>query len=215
MGSFNSFASKGAISGNTVPVWLGVVSPLPVGGVLAAAWAKAGAYVPAGTPINIANGVITPFVTFKVTASTAGTDVHTLTVKPSIAGYKLTTADFVQVVGSTFAATGKASAISAITEADGVQTITVTDANIDATAVGTILALSSATAAGSSKALAAQPNAYLYNDICIDANADANIAASGAAVVAHNEGILIDRTAAASVKAQMAAAVPNVIQVNN
>ena len=53
-------------------------------------------------------------------------------------------------------------------------------------------------------------NGYLYNDIVIDGKTQY---ATGAVVVSHGEGILIDRTAGASVAATLKANVPNVIQV--
>ena len=60
------------------------------------------------------------------------------------------------------------------------------------------------------------PNGYLYNDIYIDAVAegDENLAATGAIVMHHAEGLLIDRTDFASVKDQLQAKVPGVLLVS-
>ena len=62
----------------------------------------------------------------------------------------------------------------------------------------------------------ANANGYLYNDIYIDSveNTDVNNAATGAIVMHHGEGLLIDRTDFASVKDQLQAKVPGVLLVS-
>lgn len=64
--------------------------------------------------------------------------------------------------------------------------------------------------AGDGTSSSSSCNGYLYNDIYIGTETEY---ATGAVVVAHNEGILIDRTAGASIAATLKTNVPNVIQV--
>ena len=119
------------------------------------------------------------------------------------------------------AATGKAAAVAsveALTGADaGKYNVTVLTANIDTVSAGDYIALSSATAGGSGKSLAAQPNGYLYNDIYFGAlNGSANdytLAASGAVIMYHHDGLLVELTPSAPFKDAMKAAVPGVLQV--
>lgn len=220
--SFNAFGRRAVEVGALhQPIWLGTVKPVPVGGVLAEAFRIAGALYGAGCPINLANGVITPFSGFKVVSfsAAAGSEtVDTVVVKPIGAGIAPKVNDVIQKLGATFAATAKAAKVASVVAGTGSDagkyTITILhSATIDTVEAGDVLVFSAATAAGSSKSMAAQPNAYLYNDICLgDLTEDIN--ASGAAVKFHGEGLLIDLTPAAEVAAQMAAAVPGVLQVS-
>lgn len=66
--------------------------------------------------------------------------------------------------------------------------------------------------AGDGTSSADNCNGYLYNDIYISEN---TVAASGAVIVSHAEGVLIDRTAGASIAAKLKANCPNVIQVKD
>ena len=126
-------------------------------------------------------------------------------------------------VGSAFSTTGKAAVVASIdllTSGDnaGCYEVKVAhSATVDSLSAGDAISLSSAAAAGSSKSLAVKPNGYLYNDIYMgDLQGDANaftIAATGAVVKFHAEGLLVELTPSAAVKNQMAAAVPNVLQV--
>lgn len=219
MSTYNAYFNKTAEMGNNVPIWLGKVRPIPVGGTLASAYAVAGAFYPAGTPMELKDGVATPFKGFKVKAYTTSSSNSIITVVPLFAGDAPTTSMFLQKVGATFGATGKAWNPDAI-EVNGSDSsaydITVATANIDVVAAGDFLAISSADAEGSSKSLKVQPTHYLYNDVAIDPAQDgvsmANIQASVALVNFHGEGILIKRTPAFAVAAQMKAACPNVIQ---
>lgn len=210
MVSFNAFGNSAKKFGGNQPVWLGVVSPLAVGGSLAPSFVKAGAFYPAGMPINITDKVISPFVNWIVKA--VDTSNHAITVFAN--GLAPEKDEILCGVGATFAATGAAGKVSAVAAVEGGLKITFTTAALDGVAVGSVIAYSSASAAATSgAALAVQPNAYLYNDIYLG-DLEENAGATGAAVVAHNEGILVDRTLAGGIKALMAAAVPNVIQVN-
>ena len=211
--SFNAFGSASNEVGQShVPVWLGTVAPHAVGGTIATAFLKPGLHLPAGMAVNLNDKIITPFITFKVKANTAGTNTYVLTLDPVDAaayGYIPQVGDYLQLVGdSAFSSNGNATAITAVAP-NG------TDAsvNINATA-GKSLVLNFA----SSKI--AVPNGYLYNDVYmgdIEVNSttvgEYTAAASGAVVDFHGEGILIDLTPCAGYAAAMKAAVPNVIQV--
>lgn len=194
--SFNAYGkSKLTFENHNVPVWLGVVTPVPVGGVLASAYAKAGAFFAAGTPVNLAGGVLTPLVLFKV-KSVSGTSatVHCYSsILPAVG-------ESVKTLSASGSA-GSANAITAVVDnGDGTAVLTLTTA----TTANTILALNAEIV----------PNGYLYNDIEIDANATEDISATGAVVKAHIDGILIDRTPAAEIATYMATKVPGVVQVN-
>ena len=62
---------------------------------------------------------------------------------------------------------------------------------------------------------AANANGYLYNDIYLDSvkEGDVNTAATGAIVMHHAEGLLIDRTEFGALKAELQAKVPGVLLV--
>lgn len=202
--SFNAFGRASFAGGAGIPVWLGTVRPVPVGGVLAASYLLSGALYPAGTPVNLDGKVLTPFLVMSVTAVSDG--VATVDVGPY--GITPTASHYVCKVGETFAENGEATAITAVAKnADDPEKYDITTSlSLSAGDVVALLPTSDAPAA---------PNAYLYNDIWlgdIDVAAD-GAAATGAAVVSHAEGILIERTPAAEVAAQMLAAVPQVLQV--
>lgn len=210
--SFNAFGSKTADYGQLhTPVWLGTVRPMPVGGVLAEKFRIKGLHIPAGTGINIAGGVITPFITYKVKTNTAGTGTYVLTLDPTDVkafGYVPKVGDYLQLVdNSSFGSNGTAAAITAVApNATDASLVDVT-VNINA-AAGRCVVLNFA------NAKIAAPNAYLYNDIFLgDLDQNENLNASGAAVNFHGEGILIQLTPCAVYAAAMAAAVPTVVQV--
>ena len=231
--TFNAFGSEGKNIGQShVPVWLGVVTPVPVGGNLASDFLKAGILIGAGSAVKYDNKTITPFTGWEVvsfTGASGSETVDTIVVKPIVlGGVKIIPAvgDIIQKVGSTFAATGKAAAVASVAEITestnkGCYTITVLhSATIDEPSAGDVLAISAAESAGNDKSLKVIPNGYLYNDIYlgnVDDSAAAKsantIAATGAVVKYHAEGLLVQLTPAAAVKAQMAAAVPGVYQV--
>ncbi len=223
--SFNAFGSESLeTSQSHIPVWLGVVGPVPVGGTLDKAYAKPGFLLGAGAPVNLADKIITPFIAWEV-VSTSTSDSNTIIkVKGAEFGGAViipSTSDFVQKVGATFAATGKAAAVAAVEALTGDDAgnynITVATANIDSVSQGDFIALSAATAAGTGKSLKNQPNGYLYNDIYFgnlggSAN-DYTLAASGAVVMFHHDGLLVELTPSAPFKGAMKAAVPGVLQV--
>ena len=221
--SFNAFGSESLNAGQShVPVWLGFVGPVPVGGTLDKAYARKGFFLGAGAPVNLTGKIIKPFFAWEVVSLTAGDSKDTIVVKPNN-GNAPAVGDFIQKVGATFAATGKAAEVTdsaLLTEGTnaGCYEIKVAhSATIDSVSAGDAIAISSATAAGSSKSLANQPNGYLYNDIyfgALDGDKDTyTLAATGAVVMFHHEGLLVELTPSAPVKAQMKAAVPGVLQV--
>lgn len=216
--TFNAFGKTRKEWGNpSVPVWLGKVRAVPVGGSLADADIIDGAFYAAGTPVQLDGKTIKIFRGYKVKSFAAGESTADDTIVVYAEGNIAPEVDdIIQVVGATFAATGSAAAVKTVAIADGEITITVANGALGTPAAGDVITYSASESAGSSKAIAVIPNGYLYNDIYLD-NIDVNdecAGASGAVVRYHGEGILINRTPAAIVKAQMAAAVPGVLQVN-
>lgn len=133
MKSFNAFGIGTEVLGTSIPVWLGVVTPIPFGGVLDAAYVTAGAHYKAGTPVFY--------------------DDATRTFKP-------------------------------LRNAED-KTVT--------------------------------PNGYLYNDIYLGTIADTDVenAATGAIVMHHAEGLLIDNTEFADIADTLATQIPGVYLVRN
>lgn len=218
MGSFNAHCVRKATYGGSTPIWLGVVTPLPAGGVLASGFVKEKTLIPAGSPIKFDSGTITPLLFAEVVSFTAGDTGgnDTIVVKKPLYG-QLAVGDLVQKVGVTFATTGKAGAIVSVdenaTDSDNLD-ITVEKDALGTLSKGNVIALSAAKSAGNSESLKTQPNAYLYNDIYID-YAETGSHATGSAVVAHAEGILINQSPSRAVATQMAEAVPLVVQAKN
>lgn len=216
-GSFNSFAQgKIQANGQVIPVWLGVVSPLPVGGVLDAAFCVAGMHIPAGTPITLANGVIKPFAAWEV-VSYSSVD-KTITVKADANGFLPKANDYIGACSaSDFVAVKKSSKVTSVAAdaTEGQYVITCNDTNIPGgVSAGQFIVFSAETSAKASGAANLVPNAYLYNDIHIEDGAWVDYAkASGAAVNFHGEGLLINRTSGAAFKAALKVAIPNVIHV--
>ena len=132
MKSFNAYgiASENLLGAN-IPVWLGVVSPIPMGAVLDSAYVTDKAHYRAGTPVQY--------------------DAATRTFKPM-----RNAAD---------------------------ETV--------------------------------NPNGYLYNDIYLDniAEGDVDNAATGAIVMYHAEGLLIDNTEFADIADTLATKIPGVLLV--
>lgn len=220
MSTYNTYFYKNVKVGQEVPVWLGVVSPIPVGAVLASDYAKAGIFLPAGTPIALGSDgrTATPFLGFEVISYDTSSTNSLITVKGNIPGLAPTTGDVLQKVGATFGATAKAWKPFSIAAGDvaGTYVITVATSGIDVVAAGDMLAFSASESAGASKSLAVKPEFYLYNDVCIDPVASyesmEKVQASVSLVNFHGEGILIKRTPAAACAVAMKAAVPNVYQ---
>jgi len=228
--TFNAFGSEAIDAAQShIPVWLGVVGPVPVGGTLKKDYARKGFFLRAGSPVNLTDKIITPFVGYEVVAFTAATGSEandTIVVKAAdFGGVEIAPAasDVIQKVGATFATQGAARAIvssTLITEGTNAGCYTVLiahSANLGTLAAGDVLTPSAGTAGASGKSIAVQPNGYLYNDIYFgDLGGSANeftLAATGAVVKYHHDGLLVELTPSAAVKEQMAAAVPGVLQV--
>ena len=228
--TFNAFGSEEINAAQShIPVWLGVVGPVPVGGTLKKDYARKGFFLPAGSPVNLTDKIITPFVGYEVvsySAAGASDTYDTIVVKAAeFGGVEIAPAaeDILQKVGATFATQGAARAIyssTLITEGANAGCYTVLVAksgNFGSLSAGDVLAPSAGTAGASGKSLAVQPNGYLYNDIYFgDLAGSANeytLAATGAVVKYHHDGLLVELTPSAAVKEQMAAAVPGVLQV--
>ena len=154
-----------------------------------------------------------PMLTYEVKA-VAGS-VTGITIDPKEYGYVPAVGDYLGLVNaSAFGSNGSPVAITAVApNATDASLLDITIALTGAT-VGAIVCL------GFSSTKVPAPNAYLYNDIYMgDIEATAagvaanTVAATGAAVDFHGEGILIDLTPCAGIAAAMKAAVPNVIQV--
>lgn len=191
MVSFNAYGTTAKeYKGSHKPVWLGVVAPHAVGGVLAEKYRIKGAHYPAGTPVNLANGILTPVIV--VAAKAVSGDV--VTIDPSVFGVSPSVGDKLN---------GKAITAVAANATDA-SLLDVTAASHGASAGDGVTILPAS-------ASAVTPNGYLYNDIYLGDLSDAN--ATGAVVDFHGEGILIDFTPAAFMKAAMKTNVPNVIQV--
>ena len=224
--SFNAFGSESLeTSQSHIPVWLGVVGPVPVGGTLDKAYAKPGFLLGAGAPVNLADKIITPFIAWEVVSMTTVSTDDVIVVKAAeFGGAELIPAvgDFIQKVGASFAATGKAAAVTAVTALTGddagkYEVKVLHSATVDSLSEGDFIAISAATAAGSGKSLKAQPNGYLYNDIYFGnlggSAEDGTLAATGAVVMFHHDGLLVELTTSAPFKDAMKAAVPGVLQV--
>ena len=223
--TFNTFGSASNEVGQShVPVWLDFVGPVPVGGTLDKAYASKGFFLGAGAPVNLTDKIIKPFFAWEVVSFTAAVSPATddVIVIKDMNGAVPAAGDFIQKVGASFSATGKAAEVisaNLITSGENAgyyEVKVLHSATIDSVNEGDVIALSSAAAAGSSKSLANQPNGYLYNDIYFgDLEGDADsytIAATGAVVMYHHGGLLVELTPSAPVKAQMKAAVPGVLQ---
>lgn len=222
--SFNAFGSETIDNANRLPVWLGVVSPVPVGGTLVKDYAQKGLLLNAGFPVKLASKIITPLIAWEVVSSTTVDTNDNIVIKPCILGDVTivpAVGDIIQKIGTTFATTGKAAAVTAVSALTGndagkYQVTVLHSATIDSVSAGDAITYSASESAGSAKSIAVIPNGYLYNDIYfgnLDGTANSyDIAATGAVVEHHPEGLLVELTPAALVKTQMAAAVPYVRQ---
>ena len=72
MSTRNVFGTHKSSFGGNIPIWLGMPVPKAIGGTLAEAYVKEGAFYPAGTPLNETNRVLTPFLTYEVVAVESG-----------------------------------------------------------------------------------------------------------------------------------------------
>ena len=205
-GSFNYYGfHKAALPLNGTPIWAGFVQAVPLGGTFASDYVRDGVLYPAGTPVSLSDGTITPLIFVKVTA--VDTDGGTITVDTGEYGVIPETSDYLRAVADSFDSVDAAgTAISAVSY-ESKNSYTLTTDLASSVAEGDYLILTP-----DSDSIAT-PTGYLRNDAYVTPNGDS--AALSGGVVSHcGEGIMIDRTPAAAVATAMAAAVPNVIQVN-
>lgn len=215
--SFNAFGQTRKVYGEcTTPIWLGTVTPVPMGGTLAPEFVKARAIYPAGTPINLTNKVITPCFGWTVKSYKSGETNDTIVVAPVSFGgvnFMPSVGEAIMVLDS-FDAKGKAIAVASVSESEEGVSIEVAHQSSAFASAGSVLVI--AEGAGASKGVKVAPNHYLYNDIClgdIDTNLE-TAGASGSAVRFHAEGILIQRTPGADFAEALYKAIPGVLQVN-
>ena len=175
----------------------------------------------AGTPVYADEQArtIVPLYTFKVLA--VDTTHVTIKVAKNENGTTAKVGMVLGVVGSDLtSAVSNVSTVSAIDSSDPDFDILTVDAVADDgtafVAADDILAEFN----GSTKKVKVVPNGYLYNDIYLGNLDDSEaavtaktIAATGAVVKFHHEGLIVELTPSAALKAQMAAAVPGVLQV--
>lgn len=212
--SFNAFGGSSKVYGGHTPIWLGTVAPVVRGGKFADEYIVKGALYPAGTPVNLANGIIKPLVAMEVVSVAAST--HAVTVKKDASGVLPNANDILSIVGATFTTASAAAKVSSVVDNGETAVITFASSQFDTISVGSVITFSAASSAASSGAVIADaPNGYLYNDVYMgDIENDEYAGATGAVVDFHGEGILIDRTPAAAMAAAMKVAVPNVMQRN-
>lgn len=178
--------------GGSVPVWLGTVTPLPAGYKVLGA--EAGMKIPAGTLIDVRNIVddddnytiptAVPCFSYKHDDVDNGFvpcgDYGTFVPKVGFEVYRFDTNSVNDL--------RRFGEITAVTDqGDGSYAIT-TDGSGN---LGTDIFVIPVT--GNDDSISTGVYAYAYNDVVLDKD-DENLQATVAAVVAHNEGLLIDRT---------------------
>lgn len=174
--NFNAFSRRTASFGGGVPVWAEFPKQVEGGGLISNTFSE-GDIVPAASPVefNIDTHAAKILKVYKVKAVADSTDTLSYKITlDSLPGRPIPVAgEFVMVVPSTIAGTGKSLAVPSTidTSVDGEITFELLKANFDAPVVGTAntgyIAQSSATAAGSGKSLYCQPNSLTINDSVI------------------------------------------------
>ena len=168
MQKWNTYNSDKATYGGLVPIWVEQPDRAESGGMLVNTNLVKGEIISAGTPVafDVATKLAKILKIFKVSA-TSVVDTNTVITVPQVGNLpKLNTGDVIMVVPATIAGTGKAVATGTIDlSIDGVATITVPTASIDAVTVGTYLAI--AESAGSGKALYCQPTSLTIEDTIV------------------------------------------------
>jgi uncharacterized protein with beta-barrel porin domain len=167
---WNAYNSSSASFGNSVPVWVKTPKRLESGGLIDKTNLVAGEIISAASPFafNTTTKAAKLLKIFKVKA------VEVISTDTKITVYaignlpKLHNGDFVMVLPSTLAGTGKAVAVASLDlTVEGEASFTVATANIDSVAAGTYLVQSSATAAGSSKSIYCIPNTLSIDDTIV------------------------------------------------
>jgi len=167
---WNAYNSSSASYGGQVPVWVKTPKRLESGGLIDKTNLVEGEIISAASPFafNTTTKAAKLLKIFKVKA------VEVISTNTKITVYalgnlpKLHNGDFVMVLPSTLAGTGKAIEVTSLDlTVAGEASFTVVTANIDAVAVGTYLVQSSATAAGSGKSIYCVPNTLSIEDTIV------------------------------------------------
>ena len=219
--SFNAFGRSRKEYGSTnIPVWLGTVTPIPRGGVLKKEYIVPGQLIPAGTPVSIDdNNQIVPLATYtviEVVSSTAFILRPSFILAPNDPSLLKDSGFLIENLESFSDAASPESTNQMVNvEKYGERDYKIRTMTEVGFTVGDEFAF-----INRDKIAPIGANAYLYNDICLgdidtsEEEKEAGIAsATGAVVMFHAEGILIDRTPAAPFAQAMAKAVPHVLQV--
>lgn len=270
----NVYGTRKAKWGGDIPIWLGKPVPKAIGGTLAAAYVKQGAFYPAGTPLNETKRVLTPFLTYEVVSvadskytllapgyvPAVGDKLQIITVAGGFAGrtdalvvtsVKKLADNKCEVVASLASEDYPTAAVSAQTAGQAIAGTVYEGVSAEtegavkcAKADKTIVYLAAEAATGNAvegktyytkdtankttveaEAPVANdilieksdlvPNGYLGHDIDFgEVDVEEGAAASGDIVVMHRDGLLIDRTPGAPIKALMKVAVPDVVLVD-
>lgn len=167
---YNSFTRKTIASGGGIPIWAENPKMAKMGGKLANTLA-AGEILPAGSPVYLDVETATAKIlkSYQIKAvdegGSVGTETYLITLYDLPLLPKPKVGEFVMVMPSTLAGTGKSVAIAALdTSVAGELTFEVLQANFDTPVEGGFIVQSSATTAGSSKTIYCTPNSLTIND---------------------------------------------------
>ena len=199
MSTRNTFGTKKNSFGGNIPIWLGRPVPKAIGGTLAEAYVKEGAFYPAGTPLNDSRRILTLFLTYEV-VSVSGNDITLLAP-----GYAPKVGDKLQTINGSWES-----------RADAITVTSVKKSSDNKCVIGGEIASGASVAASAILIEKSDlvPTGYLGHDIDLgELDLEEGAYATGDIVVMHRDGILIDRTPAAPIRDLMAATVPGVIQV--
>lgn len=206
----NVYGTRRAKWGGDIPIWLGKPVPKAIGGTLAAAYVKQGAFYPAGTPLNETKRVLTPFLIYEVVS--VADSKYTLLAP----GYAPKVGDVLQTIDNINGFAGRADAITVTKVTKGADNKSVIEGTLAVSGEGQE-AVTASIVAGNILIEKSDlvPNGYLGHDIDFgEVDVEEGAAASGDIVVMHRDGLLIDRTPGAPIKALMKAAVPDVVLVD-
>lgn len=165
MANWNQLVSTSASVGGGIPVWAKLPERRIAGGIVKNTLAV-GEKVSAGTPVyfDYVNKEAKFLKCWKIKTATEDSTNTILVLHKTYLTPTLKAGEFVMVMPSTMAGTGKAVAVPTITEDATTYTITVVTANMDTLAANGYLVQSSATAAGSSKSIYCQADNLSIED---------------------------------------------------
>ena len=165
----NTFGRKAATFDSGFPVFRGIPERVVGIGKLLNAFVAGDTY-PVGSPCSLeAGNAVKILPVWKVKATSVATTNTIITVFASDDLHTIKAGKIVMVVPATISGTGKAFAVTAVTNTiDGEQTFTVPTASIDAIVVGTFLALSASATEQAAQALYCQPTHLTYSQVSIE-----------------------------------------------